>query len=490
MLQPSKIKSYILKIVLIGFISIALIPNLSRAESDSLNITDKDITVAIESRFIIEENVPANFINVTTENGIVTLSGNVDNLLAKDRAEKIVESVRGVRAIIDLIAVEPFIQPEDEIIKKNVNTALADDPAADSYELTIQVDDGTVTLRGMVESWQEKQLSETVTKSVKGVKNIRNEITVNPVTIRSDSEIEAEIIRRLQSDVWVHEGLIGIIVEKNQVTLTGSVGSLAEKYRAFTDAWVNGVTSVNVEQLEVEWWARDRMLQNPTERVSSNTQKEEAIRHAFSYSPRLHHVNISIQVKQGTAILTGIVNNVAARHAAEEAARQTVGIWRVRNLIKVRSTDPANDEALERRVQNAFNQHPMIDRYDLIVMARNGTISIEGYLQSPTEILEAVRTAATVKGVTKVLNYLEIKSSSMQKSDEEIWEDIRRSIWWDPRLYDQDITIVVDDGVITLTGKVPSIIEWRRATKIAKEAGAERIRNRLKVIDGPDFLTS
>jgi len=459
------------------------------AQSDSNTITDKDITVAIESRFIIEENVPANFIDVTTEHGIVTLSGNVDNLLAKDRAERIVESVRGVRAIIDLIVVEPLTQPDDDIIKKKVNTALADDPAADSYELTILVEGGTVTLRGMVESWQEKQLSETVTKSVKGVKSIRNEITVHPVMIRSDSEIEAEIIRRLQSDVWVHEGLIGIIVEKNQVTLTGSVGSLAEKYRAFTDAWVNGVTSVNVEQLEVEWWARDRMLQNPTERVSSNTQKEEAIRRAFSYRPRLHNVNISIQVNQGTAILTGIVNNVAAKHAAEETARHTVGIWRVRNLIKVRSTDPSTDEALERRVQNALHQHPMIDRYDMIVIARNGTISIEGYLQSPTEILEAIRTAAKVKGVTKILNYLEIKSSSLQKSDEEIWEDIRRSIWWDPHLYDQDITIVVDDGVVTLKGHIPSIIEWRRATQIAKNAGGERVRNRLTVTVGPDFLT-
>jgi osmotically-inducible protein OsmY len=41
---------------------------------------------------------------VNTRDGIVTLSGWVDNLLAKERAGQIAESVKGVRAVVNRIA--------------------------------------------------------------------------------------------------------------------------------------------------------------------------------------------------------------------------------------------------------------------------------------------------------------------------------------------------------------------------------------------------
>ncbi|MEX2492453.1 MAG: BON domain-containing protein [Nitrospirales bacterium] len=479
-------------LLLLFCLSVSVIGNpiLSRATVVPLAITDEDITIAIESRFLVDKSVEANFIDVDTKNGIVTLSGSIDNLLAKERAGKIVESVRGVKALINAIQVRPLHQPDDETLQRRVIAALADDPAADSYEIVVDVDDGTVILHGTVQSWQEKFLSEEVAKSVSGVRDLTSQIIAKPATNRDDSEIEADIVRHLQSDVWVDEGLIGIMVEQGRVTLTGTVGSLAEKQAAFGDAWVSGVTEVSVDRLKVEWWARDRMLKDPANAIVSTTEKEAAVRIALSYDPRLQKSDISVRVMDGTAILGGLVNNLATKQAAENTARSTVGIWQVRNLIKVRPNSPYNDEELEERVLHVLNHHPMIDRYDIKVSSRSGRISLEGYVQSSTEISQAVRTVARVKGVTDIVNYLKIASPSNEKYDEEIWEEIRRSFWWDPRLYDMDITVTVDNGVTTLRGTVPSILEWRRANSIAKEAGSSRVRNRLKVTYGPDFLSA
>lgn len=105
------------------------------------------------------------------------------------------------------------------------------------------------------------------------------------------------------------------------------------------------------------------------------------------------------------------------------------GIWHIRNLIKARSTEGHNDEGLEQRVQKAFKQNPMVDRYDIKISSRNGIVFLEDYLRSPTEISQAIRTAARLKGVTGIMNYPQIESFSNEQGDEEIWEEISRSFW-------------------------------------------------------------
>ena len=452
------------------------------------HISDSDITIAIESRFLVDKSIPAHHIDVETKKGIVTLSGRVTTMLAKDRAGKIVESVRGVTAIINIVQVDPGTHTNDQQLLKKIKTALADDPAADSYELHVSVDSGQVILTGIVESWAEKQLSEEVVKSVKGVNQLSNHITVSPSPIRPDSEIEAEILRRLQSDVWVHEKLIGVMVDQGHVSLVGTVGSLEEKYVAYTDAWVLGTKSVNVEQLNVKWWAQDRMLRDPNETVTSSTRQAQAIQTAFSYHPRLKASQLAIDVDEGTAVLSGIVDNAAAKRAAEQTARNTVGIWRVKNHIKVRPPEHLNDQKLKQRVIKALQENPIIDRYAINVISTNGIISVEGYLNSPTAIAQAVSTVAKVKGVAKVVNNLQYDHPDIPESDEELWEDIRQGFWWDSHLHDHPIHVDVDRGVVTLEGTVPSILEWRRAAEIAKTSGAKRVLNRLKVKFGPDFL--
>jgi hypothetical protein len=55
------------------------------------------ITLAVETALVNESGVPAHLIDVNTRDGVVTLSGWVDNLLAKERAGEIAESIKGVR---------------------------------------------------------------------------------------------------------------------------------------------------------------------------------------------------------------------------------------------------------------------------------------------------------------------------------------------------------------------------------------------------------
>ncbi|HEX2277098.1 MAG TPA: BON domain-containing protein [Candidatus Tectomicrobia bacterium] len=127
---------------------------------------------------LTEGGVPAHLIDVNTRDGIVTLSGWVDNLLAKERAGEIAESVKGVRAVVNRIAITT-VRPDGEILT-DVRAAFQADPATDSYEISTIVKDGVVTLFGTVDSWPERWLSARVATGVRGVKAVTNELTVEP----------------------------------------------------------------------------------------------------------------------------------------------------------------------------------------------------------------------------------------------------------------------------------------------------------------------
>ncbi|MGC9343110.1 MAG: BON domain-containing protein, partial [Bacteroidales bacterium] len=222
-------------------------------------ISDNDISMAVEDELLYNSTTPSYLIDVSTYEGIVTLSGSVDNLLARDRATAIAGSVKGVRGVVNNIEVNTeFIA--DQALEKDVNEALLHDPATDSYEIGVDVVNGVATLTGTVDSYQEKQLTEFVTKGVKGLTGIKNEIDVSYKTNRTDYEIQQEVEAILANDKRIDDALIEVNVDNGKVVLSGVVGSANEKSSAGLRAWTAGVTNVNTDNLKVEEWARDEKL--------------------------------------------------------------------------------------------------------------------------------------------------------------------------------------------------------------------------------------
>lgn len=92
------------------------------------------------------------WLDIDTEQGIAALSRSVDNVLAKSRAARVASTVKGVRSVVNRIKVQPDKPRSDEEIRQDVTQELAADPAADSYELAAEVDDGVVALPDTVKS--------------------------------------------------------------------------------------------------------------------------------------------------------------------------------------------------------------------------------------------------------------------------------------------------------------------------------------------------
>ncbi|MER3425452.1 MAG: hypothetical protein C4293_21670 [Nitrospiraceae bacterium] len=182
--------------------SLMLIPLLfAPVQVQERPIEDQDITLAIKEALRQDDRVPADRIFVSTENGIVTLTGAATNLLAKERARRHAETIRGVRSVIDLIRMMPTGRSDDEITR-DISKTLLINPATQFSRITVAVTQSVATLSGSAESLAGKQLAAEIAKGVDGVKGLRNEIEILRPVERTDSEVEAKIEQRFEFDVW------------------------------------------------------------------------------------------------------------------------------------------------------------------------------------------------------------------------------------------------------------------------------------------------
>jgi len=454
----------------------------SADEAEAIEVDD--IKFAILQRLVDDPLIAADEVFVDVDDSVVTLTGSVNTLLAKEKVVKTARATKGVYSVVDRLKVEPVVRPDAEI-RADVEAALSAYPATESYDIKTKVQDGVVTLAGQVDSWQEKQLAETVAKRVRGIKKIQNDIEFFFDETRSDSEIEAEIKRRLTNATWIDADRITVESKEGHVNLSGTVTSADEKTRAFAYGWVVGVRSVDASGLKVRSEAEGKLTQPIPREMHSDEQIEEAIREAFVYDPRLNFFNPIVEVNEGVAILKGDVTNLRAKQAAEEDAKNTVGVWRVKNFIKVRPEYEIDDAAIKENLIKALDRDVELERYEIFVSVSNGTAYLSGIVDSRLEKTHAMEVAAGVDGVVEVVNNLTVMGAS-STSDWELKQDIISELFWNPHIDRNNISISVDHGTATLTGTVKTWRHREAAAREAYEAGATKVRNQLRVEIGPE----
>jgi len=447
--------------------------------------TDGKITRAVERRLDLSQIVPSHWIDVTTDSGIVTLTGKVDNLLARGRAADLALSTKGVRAVVNRILVATSPRP-DEQIREDVIHTLAVEPVTDAYKIAAISENGVVTLRGTVNSWVEKDLAEKVVAGIKGVRRIKNDIVLKYQSDREDAEIAADVRASLKWDPRVADRMIKVDAEKGKVTLSGTVGSATEKNLAYADAWVAGVKFVDNSDLKVEWWARNKMRREQNCVEQSNEDLRLAVMNAFIRDPRVSYFKPTIEVENYVVTLTGVVDNLEAKRAAQMDAKNTACISRVKNQLKVRPFQIFSDDTIANEVRSALARDPHVDRADIRVAVTNGKVSLSGKVDTFYDVVQAEDLATRINGVVDVQNRITVLDIVNTKTDWEIKEEIKDQLWWSPFVDSDAVSVSVTDEVATLTGIVTSRFEAQAAITNARQGGAAKVINNLKIAGYPD----
>ncbi len=464
--------------------------------------SDKQITISIGIEYFIQDGVDWNDLDVKTYDGIVTLTGEVESILEKERAVEIAKSIKGVKSVIDLTKVKRH-NIADEQIRNQIKQALVLDPATESFEIDVSVEEGNVTLNGEVDSWQEKQLAAMNAKNIKGVRSVTNKLNFSLLTDRTDQEIQAEIEELLKWDIRVNDGDFKVKVKNGHVKLSGAANSASERGHATMKAWVDGVKTVDATAIEIRNLRNEDMIREHY--VYRDDEKiKQAIERAFIYDPRVLSFNPDIYVEDGIVTLTGEVATLKAKEAAEIDAKNTAGVVVVRNLLKVKGKHFPSDEVIKENLDSSLKWNPYVDKFALTTTVSNGTAVLKGSVDNYLERYHAEKVANSIYGITNVLNLIEVRtdrlpyvydyvddfhesyykenlSASPKKTDWQILKEIKEQLFWLPNIDATAINIEVNQGKVHLSGQVDNWREYNLVESNAYEGGAIVVENELKV---------
>jgi osmotically-inducible protein OsmY len=227
----------------------------------------------------------------------------------------------------------------------------------------------------------------------------------------------------------------------------------------------------------------------------------------FSLNEYLHAFDIGVGVTDDTVTLTGTVDSPAARDLAGRLARDLSGIAAVDNQLRVvpglepaprlnpyyRMVQQAN---LATRVRLQLIWRDSIGGLLVDVTTRGDTVILAGKVRSQAAKERAGRIALRTAGVAAVDNQLEVDpdaevaetvgpamaSAGATVPDGWISARVKGALRFDRTVDADRIDVSAENGVVTLSGQVPSAGQKRAAAAIAAEIeGVQSVDNALSV---------
>lgn len=214
--------------------------------------------------------------------------------------------------------------------------------------------------------------------------------------MKTDMELKQLIDEELDWDPRVAAAGIGVEVHQGIVTLSGHVGTYAEKIAAETAAErISGVKGV-VVKLEV---------------TPKSTLGDEAValaaRNALQWYVHVPAENLHVEIEKGWITLRGTVQWGFQRRAAENAVSHICGVVGVSNLIRV--VPKIVPEAIEGKIESALRRHAEREAHHISINANAGVVTLEGTVDSLAERRAAAGAAWSAPGVSDVVNNLRIR---------------------------------------------------------------------------------
>jgi len=321
--------------------------------------------------------------------------------------------------------------PSDARITMHAKTALYLAKDVKGTAISVDTINGRVTLYGTVTNEKEKARAAELVNKIEGVSDVRNLLRAVPpaknaaVIKRSDDLIRLDVDKRLKADSSLDDSSITVrSVHHGDVVLTGMAASLNDYQRAlYCTATAPGVFHV-ASEIDV-----------------SDTLSDEDFRTGEVTTPEAGRRNIG-----------GVTSDLWITSATKMK-------------LAVDSRTPTTE---------------------INVDSRDGIVTLFGMVPSQESKSAAAEIAHSVSGVKSVENHLEVVSAKkhdmVQARDEEIQDGVKKALKDRGELENADIDVEVTNGVVRLTGTVPS---WQRnlsAVYVARSVtGVRSILNELKV---------
>jgi osmotically-inducible protein OsmY len=197
---------------------------------------DRKIETAAEAsynyRTVLEDHV-----RVKAADGVVTLSGVVQDKNEKALAQDTVENLPGVTRVQNDIQVTPkYPENSDAWIAFQIRSRLLVKGGVSATGTTVAVQDGAVTLSGKADNLAQKELTEIYAKEIEGVKAVKNDLVLKDQIAQEtigetidDASITTQVKYALLRHQATHTLKTKVVTNDGRIVITGEATSNAEK---------------------------------------------------------------------------------------------------------------------------------------------------------------------------------------------------------------------------------------------------------------------
>jgi len=197
--------------------------------------TDASIQARIQARLARAKLDADTHIRATVDHGVARLTGTTPSLVDSRTAQRLAR--KETKQVVDQVLVEP-VSRSDKAILKDADSAVQRYPYYGVFDAVgVDVDKGTVTLRGWVlQPWYRSGIEDAVAR-VAGVRALKNEIGVESAT-PLDWSLRRQIYNRIYDSLTFEQWApqwdkpVRIVVNDGHVILAGRVLTLTERQLA------------------------------------------------------------------------------------------------------------------------------------------------------------------------------------------------------------------------------------------------------------------
>jgi osmotically-inducible protein OsmY len=209
--------------------------------------------------------------------------------------------------------------------------------------------------------------------------------------VMSDATLRQNVLDELEFDPTVNAMKIGVAVDNGVVTLTGHVGSYAEKIAAERVVQrVKGVRGV-AQEIEVRY---------PGGKKDGDDEVAQRAAKIIDWDTTVPPGKVKVKVEKGWVTLSGEVEWQYQRMGAETAVRKLSGVLGVTNLVAVRPHIDAIN--VKHRIEDALKRNAELEADGIRVAVTGGKVTLEGKVRAWRERDVAERAAWAAPGVVTV----------------------------------------------------------------------------------------
>lgn len=215
--------------------------------------------------------------------------------------------------------------------------------------------------------------------------------------MKTDLQLKSDVTAELVWDPTVNATRIGVAVKEGIVTLSGQVDTYLQKHaveRAVRR--VGGVRGIALD-LEVELAHHDQR---------SDAEIASAAVHALTWHSLVPDERVKVKVEDGWVTLTGELDWGYQSASAENCVQSLLGVRGVSNEIRLKQH--ANPAEIRADIESALTRHAQREARRINVEVDGGVVTLRGEVDTLAERKAAEGTAYAAKGVTRVVDRIEV----------------------------------------------------------------------------------